>query len=133
VLKAMEKNPAARYATAHEMAEDFRRYLDDEPIQAKPPGLVRRLGRWTRRHKPLVASAICIAACLALAGSVTLIYQRATVQRQLRIQQQINVALTEASRLSSQSTSRGRDDLRGLAAGPRTNAARHGLSGKRRR
>ena len=39
VLKAIEKDPADRYATAGELAEDLRRFLDDRPIRA------RRVGR----------------------------------------------------------------------------------------
>ena len=35
VLKAIDKDPARRYATADAIAEDLRRYLADEPIQAR--------------------------------------------------------------------------------------------------
>ena len=38
VLKAMAKNPAERYATAQELADDLRRFLDDKPIRARPAG-----------------------------------------------------------------------------------------------
>jgi WD40 repeat protein len=62
-LKAMAKAPARRYATAGEMAADLRRYLNGEPIRARPVGPAERLGRWCRRN-PLVAS---LAAGLALA------------------------------------------------------------------
>ena len=50
VLKAMEKNPADRYATAKELADDLRRFLADEPILARRAGVVRRLRKWGRRH-----------------------------------------------------------------------------------
>jgi WD40 repeat protein/serine/threonine protein kinase len=58
VLKALEKNPAERYATAKEMADDLERFLKDEPIRAKQPSLVQRVRKWSRRHRPVVASAI---------------------------------------------------------------------------
>jgi serine/threonine protein kinase/Tfp pilus assembly protein PilF len=58
VLKAMEKNPAERYATAQELADDLRRWLEDRPIRARRPPLWTRLGRWARQHKPLVAGAL---------------------------------------------------------------------------
>ena len=54
VLKAMEKNPADRYATAQELADDLERFLKDEPIRAKRPTLVQRARKWSRRHRPLV-------------------------------------------------------------------------------
>jgi tRNA A-37 threonylcarbamoyl transferase component Bud32 len=53
-LKAMAKAPARRYTSAREMALDLRRYLESEPIRARPVGRVERLGRWCRRN-PLPA------------------------------------------------------------------------------
>jgi serine/threonine protein kinase len=53
-LKAMAKAPTRRYASARELAEDLRRYLNGEPIRARPVGQVERLGRWCRRN-PLPA------------------------------------------------------------------------------
>jgi serine/threonine protein kinase len=54
-LKAMAKTPARRYVTAQELAEDLRRFLNGEPIRARPVGKVERLWRWCRRN-PLEAS-----------------------------------------------------------------------------
>ena len=72
VLKAMEKNPAERYATAKEVAEDLHRFLNSEPIRARPPTLVQWAGKWARRHRPAVtATAVCLSVMLtALIGSV---------------------------------------------------------------
>jgi serine/threonine protein kinase/tetratricopeptide (TPR) repeat protein len=68
VLKATGKNPAGRYATAHELAADLRRFLDDQPILARRPGVLERTLRWARRHKELVATSLAILV-LALAVS----------------------------------------------------------------
>jgi serine/threonine protein kinase len=65
VLKAMEKNPAERYATAQELADDLRRFLEDKPIRAKRPTLVQRAGRWGRRHTSVIWSAAIISLILA--------------------------------------------------------------------
>jgi serine/threonine protein kinase len=69
VVKALEKNPAERYGTAQEVAEDLGRFLKDEPIRARPPTLLQRCRRWMRRHKPLVggAAAALLSALLVLA------------------------------------------------------------------
>src|SRR5271156_4131175 len=48
--KAMEKNPADRYATAKDMADDLKRYLNDEPTLARRPSLWQRGRKWGRRH-----------------------------------------------------------------------------------
>jgi serine/threonine protein kinase/WD40 repeat protein/tetratricopeptide (TPR) repeat protein len=53
-LKALARDPGERYATAQELADDLRRWLDDRPTLARPPGLLQRLRKWSRRHRPLV-------------------------------------------------------------------------------
>ena len=57
VLKATAKDPAGRYATAQELAEDLRSFLEDRPIQARRPGLLDRAAKWSRRHRPVVTTA----------------------------------------------------------------------------
>jgi serine/threonine protein kinase/Tfp pilus assembly protein PilF len=54
LLKAMAKFPAERYASAQELADDLRRFLEDKPIRARRPTPWQRLARWSRRHKPVV-------------------------------------------------------------------------------
>ena len=72
VLKAVEKNPADRYATAQELADDLERFLKDEPIRAKRPSVVQRLRKWARRHRPVVASTIVATAAVLAITIVTL-------------------------------------------------------------
>src|SRR5262249_18054113 len=50
VLKAMAKEPAERYATAQELADDLRPFLEDKAIRAKPPSLERRRRGGRRRR-----------------------------------------------------------------------------------
>jgi serine/threonine protein kinase len=71
VQKAIEKNPGDRYATAQELADDLRRFLDDKPVRARRPSLLKRSRRWCRRHQPVVWSVfgvISLALVMALAS-----------------------------------------------------------------
>ncbi len=72
VLKAMAKVPADRYATAADLADDLGRFLDDRPIRARRPSLLDRAGKWTRRHRKLmaVAGATALVLAVALAAAV---------------------------------------------------------------
>lgn len=66
VAKALEKDKTRRYASAHGLAADIRRYLDDQPISAKPASAAYQLKKFARRHKALVAGAAAVFAVLAL-------------------------------------------------------------------
>jgi eukaryotic-like serine/threonine-protein kinase len=60
-MKCLESNASHRYVNARELADDLRRYLDGEAIQAKPLDLTRRLHRWAR-HRPGLAVTWCVLA-----------------------------------------------------------------------
>ena len=54
VLKAIEKDPKARYQSAEAMGEDLGRFLADEPIRARQVSAAERYWRWARRN-PAIA------------------------------------------------------------------------------
>jgi eukaryotic-like serine/threonine-protein kinase len=57
VLKALGKQVEERYPTAQDMADDLRRFLEGRPVLARRPGVWDRIGKWSRRHLPVVISA----------------------------------------------------------------------------
>jgi WD40 repeat protein/serine/threonine protein kinase len=69
-FKAMEKDPADRYDTAQDMADDLQRYLDNQPLLARPPSLANQIVKWSRRHVGIVWT--LVAACLALAVATSI-------------------------------------------------------------
>ncbi len=77
-LKAMSKNPAARYATSADMAADLRHFLAGEPIQARRAGQVERAVRWCRRN-PALAGAGSLA-CAAVFAAGWLAYANASIE-----------------------------------------------------
>jgi len=69
-LKAIEKLPKERYATAQEMADDLRRWSLGMPILARRPTVAVRVGKWARRRQlPVALGAGCIVLGVALAGA----------------------------------------------------------------
>jgi serine/threonine protein kinase len=64
-LSALEKNPAARYQSAEEMAADLRRFLEYRPVHARPVGWLRRGVRFMRRS-PARATAALLALVVAV-------------------------------------------------------------------
>jgi serine/threonine protein kinase len=68
-LKCLEKEPRARYATAGDLADDLRRFVECRPIAARPIGSLGRLWRWARRN-PVTAALIGAVAVLVLIVAV---------------------------------------------------------------
>ena len=110
--KCLEKDPLRRYASARELANELGRFLEHEPIHARPLGPVGKLARWCRR-KPALALAISAGAALLLLiaiGSPIAIYridaarhQEATLRARAEsaeraTEQQLYTALLEQAR-----------------------------------
>lgn len=65
-MKALEKDPARRYASAADLAADIRRHLAHEPVLAGPPRPLYRASKFVRRHRVGVSAAILIAAAVSV-------------------------------------------------------------------
>lgn len=80
VMKALSKDPARRYGSAQQLAEDLERYLKGEPVLAHRNSLLYRGGKWMQRHRLMLAMASLL--CVALmAGMLTTIWQTQRAER----------------------------------------------------
>ncbi len=120
-LKCLQKQPARRYGTAQELADDLERFLAHEPIQARPVGWPGRFARWCQR-KPALAVMLGVCGLLLVAiatGSPIFVWrinrERITAETARKLEttarvraetaeketeQQLSVALLEQARAS---------------------------------
>jgi tetratricopeptide (TPR) repeat protein len=108
-LKAMAKEPARRYPSARELAEDLRRWLRDEPIRAKPAGPIEHLVRWCRRNTRvavMIATVIGLIVLLAVVSSVAAVRinrgQKRALQSEERRRQEAEQAAAHIAREQQQ-------------------------------
>lgn len=74
--RCLEKDPARRYASAQELADELRRFTAGQPINARPVGRVQRLFKWCRRNPSMAALAGVVAVTLLGAAIVSTLSQR---------------------------------------------------------
>ncbi|HZS17227.1 MAG TPA: protein kinase [Candidatus Udaeobacter sp.] len=67
--KCLEREPGARYRSAGDLAEDLERWLEGQPIAARPLSPAAHVWRWTRRN-PLVAGMAALVIALGMVGGV---------------------------------------------------------------
>jgi len=76
VMKAIEKDRSRRYETAAAFAADVERHLRNEPVEAGPPGVAYRVGKFVRRHRVgvvtggAIATALLVGLALATIGFI---------------------------------------------------------------
>jgi eukaryotic-like serine/threonine-protein kinase len=99
VLKAIDKDPKSRYQSADALAEDLRRFLGDEPIQARRVGPLERGWIWAKR-RPAAAALLVVsgAAVVALGVLVTALVYNAQLKGALQQTQQAKGKAEAATR-----------------------------------
>ncbi|HEY1338032.1 MAG TPA: serine/threonine-protein kinase, partial [Bryobacteraceae bacterium] len=88
LAKALKKNPGERYASAAALAGDVRRYLNHEPIEARPDTFAYRAAKLVRRHR-MSAALAAVAFLASIAGIVGTLNEARTarIQRDFALRQ----------------------------------------------
>ena len=73
-MKALARNRTERYASAHELAADVKRFLDGDGVLAAPPSRMRNLRAYGRRHRKTLIVAALVGALLLLSSVASLIF-----------------------------------------------------------
>ncbi|MFT3870063.1 MAG: serine/threonine-protein kinase [Nibricoccus sp.] len=111
-LKALEREPEARYKTALALAQDLENWIEGRPIRARPVSAAEQLWRWARRNPlPATLGAVLAAAITALAVGSTIAAininaarKRAVIAEKDAVEQLYNALLAQAraSRMTNQ-------------------------------
>lgn len=91
VAQAMRKNAGERYQTVAALADDLRRYRNNQPVSARPDSLAYRCGKFVRRHRVMLGAAAMV--LLAIAGGVA-----GTVSQARRAEEQARAAQQQRDR-----------------------------------
>jgi serine/threonine protein kinase len=81
VAKALKKEPLERYSSAHALADDLARYLNHEPISARPDSFGYRAAKFVRRNRAVVALT-SLAVLAVTVGLVATLLQARTIRRE---------------------------------------------------
>ncbi len=137
VLKALRKEPADRYATALELADDLERFLEARPILARPPTPAERLRAWARRHPSIVGAGVVALILLSAASLITAVLVQHEQAKTLEQQRLAEAAYRLERRRAEEAEARFRlarravDEL--IRASEEELAHRPGMEGLRRR
>ena len=96
LLKALDKDPADRYASAQELADDLRRFVAHEPIHAKGPSLAARARKWARRHPSHLLAATLVLAVSLIAALMAFAVAASERQKTAAALEKRSAALSEA-------------------------------------
>ncbi len=86
-LKALRKDLDNRYATALDLADDLRRFIENKAIRAKPPSWLELVVKWSKRHPAVTWASVFVLLATTISSAVSAVlinraYQREAVQRQ---------------------------------------------------
>jgi eukaryotic-like serine/threonine-protein kinase len=105
-MRALEKEPARRYASASELAADVKRHLADEAVLAGPPSAAYQMRKFVRRHRFGVSAAAI--GLLALVGfAVTMTFQAERIKREAEAKRRVSEFVAQLFEASDSTEGKG--------------------------
>jgi tetratricopeptide (TPR) repeat protein len=92
VATALERDPRRRYASAHALADDLRRFLGDQPITARPASTFYQLSKFARRNRGLMVGACAVLLTLVAGLVSTGLALRRALASEVRAREGLEVA-----------------------------------------
>jgi serine/threonine protein kinase len=125
ILKALKKAPGERFASVPALADDLRRFLDNQPVLARPDAFTYRARKYLRRHRVGVAAALAIVLALLAGLGGTLWQARAARAEAIRADREAAMARDQTQRVKRTkdffvSVFQAADPLKRTDAGPIT-------------
>jgi WD40 repeat protein len=108
-LKCLEKAPARRYQCAQALADDLQRFLNGQPVTARPVSAAEKAWRWCQKH-PAFAAFLIVA--MGLAGALALLGVTVARARDAAVRAKETIAKSEANAITAREETRVRQFLR---------------------
>ncbi len=102
VMRSLEKDRTRRYETAHALAEDITRHIENQPVLAGPPSRVYRLGKFLRKNCAAVLAVGAIVLAVTAALVLSLLFYGKAEDRAREAMRQAGVAETQRLRAEEQ-------------------------------
>ena len=99
VLKAMAREPHARYESAELLSRDLKNFCEDRPIQARRAGPIERLRRWGRRNPAIASMSAALLLCVTVSMTMVTVNWRRAAREGRRAESNLTLALQSMDRL----------------------------------
>ena len=91
-LRCLEKDPAKRYSSAAELADDLGRFLNGEPVRARPVGRLERATRWAKKNLAISVLAVLLGISLFTGSCASLVSAYYALQKAEQAEKAAEVA-----------------------------------------
>jgi eukaryotic-like serine/threonine-protein kinase len=118
VMRSMEKDRNRRYETANALGADVQRFLEDQPVEARPPSVAYKFRKFARRNKVALSMGVALCTVLMVATGVSV-----SLAVQARGAKRLAEARLDSERMAKDDAERAKTDARAEAERAKTEAA----------